>query len=259
MVNAPMDIPPRPAELPASPKWQPIAAIDRRVAGVLVEKSKTTPAYYPMTLNAIVTAANQKSNRHPEMQLTADDVQESLERLRGLGAVGEVWGDGRVAKFRHYMYEWLGVEKAELSVMAELLLRGAQSVGDLRAHAARMEPLPDQNSLRPVLQSLIEKRLVLALSPEGRGQVVSHALYQPRELEKVKSELGMLHAASESASTPSPASARAPDVRESAPRPEPRPAAESVEVAQLRQDLATLRAELAQLRRDFDDLRAQLT
>ena len=79
------------------PAWQSLPAIDRRVAGVLVEKAKTTPNAYPLTLNAIRTACNQKSNRDPVMQLEEDDLIESLHRLRALGAVTEIHGDSRVA------------------------------------------------------------------------------------------------------------------------------------------------------------------
>ncbi len=104
----------------SSPRWQPLSAIDRRVLGVLAEKAKTTPDIYPMSLNAICTGCNQKSNRDPVMQLEPADVEESLDRLRQLGAVGIIEGYGRVAKYRHYLYEWLGVEKVELSVMTEL-------------------------------------------------------------------------------------------------------------------------------------------
>ena len=74
-------------------------------------------------------------------------------------------------KFKHMMYEWLGVDKVELAVTAELLLRGEQTLGELRGRAARMEPIADLGALRPIIQSLIEKGLVVALTPEGRGQV----------------------------------------------------------------------------------------
>ena len=175
-----------PAPQPAAPRWQPINPIDRRVAGVLVEKAKTVPSAYPMSLNAIATAANQKNNRFPVVQLEPEQVEESLERLRLLGAVGLIQGYGRVAKYRHYLYEWLGVDKVELAVMAELLLRGAQTEGELRTRAARMEPILDLAALRPVLASLRSKGLVVSLSPEGRGHVITHALYPPRELEGLK-------------------------------------------------------------------------
>ena len=85
----------------AERRWQPLGAIDRRVAGVLVEKAKTTPDSYPMSLNAICTASNQKSNRSPMMNLEPEDAEESLDRLRELGAVGMIEGSGRVVKYRH--------------------------------------------------------------------------------------------------------------------------------------------------------------
>ena len=177
-----------PSEATSKPRWQPIGPIDRRVAGVLVEKAKTTPEAYPLSLNAIVSACNQKSNRHPIMQLEADDAEESLERLRGLGAVAIVQGYGRVSKYRHYMYEWLGVDKVELAVVTELLLRRAQTEGELRGRAARMEPIPDLGALRPVLASLKAKGLVIPLTPEGRGHVLTHGLYPPRELEHLRAQ-----------------------------------------------------------------------
>ena len=171
---------------PPQPHWQPLGAIDRRVLGVLAEKAKTTPDIYPMSLNAICTGCNQKSNRAPLMQLEPDEVEESLDRLRESGAVGLVEGYGRVAKYRHYLYEWLGVDKVELAVMTELLLRGDQTVGELRGRASRMEPIADLAALRPVLDSLKARGLVVALTPDGRGHVVTHALYRPRELEVLK-------------------------------------------------------------------------
>ncbi len=170
------------------PKWQILSAIDRRVVGVLAEKAKTTPDNYPMSLNAVCTGCNQKSNRAPLMQLEADDVEQSLDRLREMGAVAMVEGYGRVTKYRHYLYDWLGVDKVELAVMTELLLRGAQAQGELRGRAARMEPIADLAALRPVIASLKNKGLVVSLTPEGRGQVVSHALYTERELEKLRAQ-----------------------------------------------------------------------
>src|SRR3954447_18163020 len=152
-------------------KWQPLSLRQRRVFGVLVEKAKTTPDTYPMTLNGIVTGSNQKSNREPIMNLSTDDVEQVLEELRGMGAVTEVQGSGRVAKFRHHAYEWLGVEKTELAVMTELLLRGEQTLGELRGRAARMERIVDLAALKPVVDSLIHKGLMVSLTSPGRGQV----------------------------------------------------------------------------------------
>ena len=155
-----------------APRWQPLPSIERRLLGVLVEKSKTTADSYPMTLNALRTGANQKSNRSPQMDLDVDQVDATLERLRMLGAVVEVHGDGRVPKYRHQMVLWMGVEKVELAVMAELLLRGAQTVGELRGRAGRMEPIADLAALRPVLAALEAKNLIVYLTPQGRGCIV---------------------------------------------------------------------------------------
>ena len=169
-------------------KWTVLSAIERRVAGALIEKAKTTPDVYPMTLKAICTACNQKSNRFPVMALEPEEVEETLESLREKGAVSRIEGYGRTEKFRHLLYEWLGVEKVELSVMGELLLRGAQTEGELRGRAARMDPIADLAALRPILESLKEKGLVVSLTPEGRGHVVTHALYKEREMEKLRAE-----------------------------------------------------------------------
>jgi uncharacterized protein YceH (UPF0502 family) len=176
------------AGAPTEAKWQPLAALERRVAGVLVEKAKTTPDAYPMSLNAIRSGCNQKSNRYPLIEVEEDAILTALDRLRAVGAVALVQGSGRVERYRHYMYEWLGVDKLELAVMAELLLRGAQTIGELRGRASRMDPIPDLAALRPVLDSLKAKGLVLSLSPEGRGQIVTHTLYKPAELEKLRAE-----------------------------------------------------------------------
>ena len=99
-----------------------------------------------------------------------------------MGATAIIEGSGRVNKYKHYASEWLGVDRAEAAVLAELMLRGEQTVGELRGRAARMEKsLTDVAALRPVLRSLQEKGLVIALSPEGRGQTVTHGLYLENE------------------------------------------------------------------------------
>lgn len=166
-------------------KWSPVSRVERRVLGVLVEKSKTTPDTYPMTLNSITTACNQKSNRKPLMQLELDDVEEVLDDLRQKKVVVEIQGDGRKAKYKHLLYEWLGVDKVELAIMGELLLRGEQTLGDLRGRANRMEKIADVGELRPIVKSLMERDLIVALTPEGRGQMVSHNLYESHEIDKV--------------------------------------------------------------------------
>lgn len=237
--------------------WQPLSAIDRRVAGVLIEKAKTTPDQYPLSINGIVSGANQKNNRHPHMELSPDDVRESLDRLRELGAVSEIQGSGRVDKYRHLLYEWLGVEKVELSVMAELLLRGAQTEGELRGRAARMDPIADLAALRPILDSLAAKRLIVSLTPPGRGHVLTHALYQPQELEKLRREHHSESTAPAVAPPPPVVSRDTKSAEWSAPA-KPPAAASSVPPPAasdaLQRELQTLRAELSHLRSELEQL-----
>ncbi len=230
----------------STPKWRPIGSIDRRVVGVLAEKAKTTPDQYPMTLNGLVTGCNQKSNRFPQMDVQPEDVEEALTRLREVGAVSEVQGGGRVAKFRHLLYEWLGVDKVELSVMTELLLRGAQTEGELRGRAARMDPIPDLNALRPLLASLTAKGLVVSLTPEGRGHVLTHALYQPNELERLRAE----HAGGGHRTEASDDAPRVAAAEHQAPR--------SGATGPSREEFAELQREVEDVRRQITDLREEL-
>jgi uncharacterized protein YceH (UPF0502 family) len=229
------------------PQWKPVGALDRRVAGVLVEKAKTTPEQYPLSLNALVNGCNQKNNREPQMQVVPEDVEEALERLRGVGAVVEVQGGGRVAKYRHMMYEWLGVAKVELAVMAELLLRGAQTEGELRGRAARMDPIADLAALRPILESLRAKGLVASLTPEGRGHVITHALYLPEEMEALKAKFsGASPATHGGLNEPEGVSPRRPEVggRRS----------DVGETVSSSHEIQTLRTEISQLREELQDL-----
>ncbi len=161
---------------------------ERRVLGVMVEKAKTTPEYYPMTIAAIVTACNQKSNRDPITNYDQDDVEETLQGLRKKGAAILIEGGGRVARWKHTLYDWLKVSKVELAVVAELMLRGPQTEGDLRARASRMEPLADLGVLRGILDALVPRNLVHFLSPPGqkRGVFVAHGLYPREEFERVR-------------------------------------------------------------------------
>ena len=172
----------------AERSWVPLSPRERRVLGVLVEKAKTTPEYYPLTIAAIVTGCNQKSNRDPVTNYDADDVEEILQDLRRKGAVIMVEAGGRVVRWKHTLYDWFKVTKVELAVLAELMLRGPQTEGDLRARASRMEPLPELASVQAVLEALLPRGLVLYLSPPGqkRGVVVTHGLYPPAELERVR-------------------------------------------------------------------------
>jgi uncharacterized protein len=170
----------------ATPAWKPLAPNQRRVLGVLIEKAKTTPAGYPMSVNAIVVGCNQKSNRDPLMNLDDIDVSNTLVELERLGAVSEVDWVGRVPKYKHRAYEWLGVERVELAVMGEFLLRGVQSMGDLRVRAARMEPIADLTALKPIVEGLIARNLMIEITAPGRGQMVSHNLYSEPERKELR-------------------------------------------------------------------------
>jgi uncharacterized protein YceH (UPF0502 family) len=164
-------------------------ARERRVLGVLIEKGKTTPDYYPMTLAGLITGCNQKSNRDPVVTYNEDDVEDALLDLRDKQSAVKVEGVGRVPKFKHSLYERWGVSKAEIAVLAELLLRGPQTEGELRARAERMEEtLEDQEALQKVLEPLKERGLVVTLSPPGRkrGVIVSHAFYSDSEMEALR-------------------------------------------------------------------------
>src|SRR3954467_11907820 len=104
-----------------SPRWQPLEAVERRILGVLVEKAKTTPENYPLSLNALRAGCNQKNNRSPLTQLEEPAIEEALEKLRKIGAVVQVQGTSRVDRFRHLAYDWLGGGKVELAVLDRLL------------------------------------------------------------------------------------------------------------------------------------------
>ena len=143
---------------------RPLDAAERRVLGTLIEKGKTTPDQYPLSLNALVNGCNQKSNRDPVTSLDEEQVTRALAGLRQCGAIAEVYGNGKIARYRHLAYEWLGASKEELAILGELLLRGAQTEGDLRGRASRMDEIPDLDVLRRHLDRLAERGLVV----EGR-------------------------------------------------------------------------------------------
>jgi uncharacterized protein YceH (UPF0502 family) len=167
----------------------PLSPNARRVLGVLVEKAKTTPDNYPLTLASLISGCNQKSNRDPKMDLDDDDALLALDELRGLGASREVQGSGRATKYRHAAYEWLDVESPGAAVMTELLLRGPQTIGELRTRASRMYALSDLNAAKAVVDALLEKDLVQAASPPGRGQVFAHKLYPPDEQQYLQAKV----------------------------------------------------------------------
>jgi uncharacterized protein len=168
--------------------WPIFSGLERRILGVLIEKQKTTPDAYPMSINAIVTGSNQKSNRDPVMNVDDADAENTLNALREKGLVIKITG-GRVERWRHQLYDRWSVNKVEIALLAELLLRGAQTEGELRGRASRMEPLDDLEQLRQALRPLVERKLAIMLGPEGkRGTMIAHGFYAPQEIEVLRSQ-----------------------------------------------------------------------
>jgi len=170
--------------------WSVLDVQERRVLGTLVEKQKTskTADTYPLSLNALVTGCNQKSNRDPVLNLTDDEVEEALARCQKKQLVVKITG-GRVVRWRHLLYETWNVDKVELAILAELLLRGPQTEGELRTRVSRMDAIDDLDMLRAALRPLVQRNLVLYLTPEGRGAVVTHGFHDPRELERIRAHM----------------------------------------------------------------------
>ena len=138
-----------------------LTPLEARLLGCLVEKELATPEYYPLTLNALVAACNQKNNRDPEMHLAADEVEKGLGILQyDRKLVATYAGVGsRAVKYVHRLTETLGVDTPELALLCELLLRGPQTPGELRGRASRMHPFASPAEVRAVL-------LALAARPE---------------------------------------------------------------------------------------------
>jgi len=131
---------------------------EARALGVLIEKAFTTPDQYPLSLNATTNGCNQKSNRDPEVDFSEAEVRIALQGLRMKGLAGQsVPAGSRVERWRHNASETLGLGEREVAVLAELLLRGPQTAGELRSRARRMRDLPDLAALDQALQGLRER------------------------------------------------------------------------------------------------------
>jgi uncharacterized protein YceH (UPF0502 family) len=210
--------------------WPALDSRECRALGVLVEKAKTTPDAYPLSINALVTGCNQKSNRDPVTNYDDIDVEQTLAGLQKRGFVQKVVG-GRVERWRHVLYETWHVNKVELAVLAELLLRGPQTEGELRGRASRMEPIDDLEALRPILRSLAGRGLVVFLGEEGRrGTMLAHSFYPPAELERLRTNTPAPRLDAEALPAPPPASPPAPD-----------------QLAELRAEMDAMRISLTQL------------
>ena len=236
------------------PPLKTLTRPQRRVIGTLIEKGLTTPGSYPLTLKAVVTGCNQSSNRDPVTNYTEGAALETLDDLASLGLAAEVHtAGGRAAKYRHLVRKRLTVSEPQIAVLAELMLRGRQTLGELRQRASRMVPIGSLEELREALDGLTELGFVTADGPlERRGATVDHGLYPPDE---------------QPSAAPAPAPPAAPTGAGAVPRTAPAaaPGVGEEEIAALREENETLRSDLsdltdrvAKLADALDDLRRDL-
>jgi uncharacterized protein len=132
-------------------------ATEARVLGALVEKEITTPEYYPLSLNALVNACNQKNNREPVMNLDEDAVREALRGLEEDGLAGPSRSDSRVTKYEHHLQEVFNFTRSETALLCALLLRGPQTPGELRGRTERMYRFEAIEEVLGTLQKLMQR------------------------------------------------------------------------------------------------------
>jgi uncharacterized protein YceH (UPF0502 family) len=152
-----------------------------RVLGSLIEKDITTPEYYPLSLNALVNACNQKSNRDPVMQLDEDDVRAALEGLQEQRMAGPARGaDSRVTKYEQRLQEVFNFTRPEIAVLCVLLLRGPQTPGELRGRAERLHRFEALEDVQSALQKLMQREpplaKILARQPGTKESRYAHLL-----------------------------------------------------------------------------------
>jgi uncharacterized protein YceH (UPF0502 family) len=165
------------------PEVRELSSRQRRVLGVLIEKGLTTPEYYPLTLKAVMTGCNQKSNRSPVVDYDEDVIEETLDQLKELGLVGVLHPEsGRSLRYRHYVRKRYEFSEPQIAVLAELLCRGRQTLGELRGRASRMVPIENLSLLRSELNDLLTRGYIQASgSLERRGVEVDHGFFRANE------------------------------------------------------------------------------
>lgn len=134
-----------------------LSEIEVRVLGALVEKAVTTPEYYPLSINALVNACNQKSNREPVMNLDEESVRNALRSLTDQALARPAVGDSRVAKFEHRLNELYNFHRHEIAVLCVLMLRGSQTPGELRTRCERMYAFEDLDAVHSALNLLMRR------------------------------------------------------------------------------------------------------
>ncbi len=205
--------------------------------GCLVEKEITTPEYYPLSLNALVHACNQKSNRDPLMNVDEDAVRQALRALGEEALARSAGGDSRVPKYEHRLAEVFNFTRPETAVLCELLLRGPQTPGELRSRAERMHAFEDLSVVHSTLKRLMEREPPLAeLLPRQPGT----------------KEARYAHLLS--------GNAKIPETGAGQPKTELTQSnkfADEERVARLENEAAVLREEVADLKRQFAEFRKQ--
>lgn len=217
-----------------------LTPIEARVLGALIEKEITTPEYYPLSLNALTNACNQKSNRDPVMHLEEPEVRRALNDLESQSLVRSV-GDSRVTKFEHRLQDAFNFYRGETALLCELLLRGPQTPGELRTRASRMHPFEDLESVHSALQKLARREPPLvAMLPRQPGTK------ETRYTHLMGDTVSSTAAASRSETVP--------DAHD------PLPDASTMQdrIVELTAEVANLRGELAKLQEQFAAFRKAL-
>jgi uncharacterized protein YceH (UPF0502 family) len=208
-----------------------------RVLGCLLEKQRTTPDTYPLSLNALRAACNQSTNRDPVVQYDETTIRDALDRLRRRGFTRLTSYHGsRAAKYRHLLDEALSISPEEQAVLAVMMLRGPQTPGELLQRTERLFHFPDSTALHAVLERLIERELAARYDrrPGQREERYGHLLGAD---------------ADEPATAPAPPPPASPTP--AAPTPAAPPAADADRLDRLERELAELRAEVAALREEL--------
>jgi hypothetical protein len=215
-----------------------LSEIEVRVLGSLIEKDITTPDYYPLSLNALVNACNQKNNRDPVMTLDENSVRESLSSLQEKRLAGPAGGaDSRVTKYEHRLQEVFNFDRREIALICVLLLRGPQTPGELRGRAERMYRFETLDDIQSGLQRLMDRQppLVRVLSS------------QPGTKESRYTHLFSGEYTAEAATAPTHPTT---DLRQGASEKEHR-------IANLEATVASLKSEIEELKRQFSEFAAQ--
>ncbi|MEQ9103218.1 MAG: YceH family protein [Rhodothermales bacterium] len=173
--------------------FEPLSPEAVRVLGVLVEKELSTPEYYPLTLNSLTNACNQKSNRDPVVAYHESEVRYAIEELEKRRLIGHVTGAGsRAEKFRHTLAESMGLSERERAALAVLLLRGPQTIGEVKGRTGRMAEFDSLDDAADVLRALRDREepllVQLPMQPGKKEARLLHLLGGEPDLEALEAE-----------------------------------------------------------------------